>query len=407
MENENYTTTPIIQSEKQPQKNKKRSESCRYCFFCWLLSIFIWGFIILFLYYLLFEKKKRYEYLFINIPAYIIYFILELCSESNKYLCRKRKNKEIKLNELLESLFKAQPNVSVYCECSHTESEYVSDGDEGHYETSTVVSYSENVPIKYYSCRDVSGLFVLNVNEKNINKKAYIKLELNTEINFADTVSYKENEFVKMDLTIRNKNKDRNFSIKELRSINGMRKHYFLRLQDKEPKCFHYMWFLLFTILTFAEFYKIYNNSICIYQNFTIRKFVSTRYDLSSDEYTEKYEKFNPQIKIMDQHISYDPSTFTHVISKNKKPMPTEAEILECKIFEPKIPKYEIYSGSDIHRAGTIKDISYQDYKVNNIQYNNNLEKQTRNDNINIPLNILNNDISKEQNNNDDKKLLP
>ena len=61
MENENYTTTPIIQSEKQPQKNKKRSESCRYCFFCWLLSIFIWGFIILFLYYLLFEKKKRYE----------------------------------------------------------------------------------------------------------------------------------------------------------------------------------------------------------------------------------------------------------------------------------------------------------------------------------------------------------
>ena len=69
--------------------------------------------------------------------------------------------------------------------------------------------------------------------------------------------------------------------------------------------------------------------------------------------------------------------------------------------------KYEIYSGPDIHSTGTIKDISYQDYKVNNIQYNNNLENQKRNDNINIQLNIMNNDISKDQNNNDDKKLLP
>ena len=160
MENENYTTTPIIQSEKQPQKNKKRSESCRYSFFCWFFSIFIWVFIILFLYYLFFEKKKRFEYLIIDIPAYLVYLELEICSESNNFLCLKRENKEIKLNDLLESLFKVQPNVSVKCECYHTKSEYVSDGDDGHYETSTEVSYSENIPIKYYSCRDVSGLFV-------------------------------------------------------------------------------------------------------------------------------------------------------------------------------------------------------------------------------------------------------
>jgi len=66
-----------------------------------------------------------------------------------------------------------------------------------------------------------------------------------------------------MDLTIRNKNKDSCFSVKELGSINGMKKNYFLRLQDKEPKCFNYMCSLLFIILTFGEFYKIYSNSIC------------------------------------------------------------------------------------------------------------------------------------------------
>ena len=411
METESYTPQPFIQSEKQQQSKKKRAESCICILFCWLFSILLWVLLFLTVYTLLNKSKNKrrtnIDYRVLSILVYIIYFILELCSQSNKYLCRK--NKETKFQDLLESIFKAKPNVSISCECYHSESEYVSDAEDGHYESTNVTTYSETIPIKYYSCRDVSGLFVLNVNEKNINKKAYIELELNSEINYADTISYKENEIIKEDMKKRNEHRDSCFALRDNRDILGMKKHYFLRLQEKEPKCFNCFWFIFFTILTFAEFYKIYINSLCIFQKFKIRKLISTRYDLSTEEFNEKYDKFNPQINIINQTIPFNQNTFIHVLNENKKPMPTETEILECRIYESKIPKYEIYTEEDIGRAGTIKDISYEDYKEDQVKYNKNskLEKKANNNNITISLTTLPNDELNDQNHNDNNKLLP
>jgi hypothetical protein len=112
-----------------------------------------------------------------------------------------------------------------------------------------------------------------------------------------------------------------------------------------------------FTILSFGQLYKRYISSKCIYQNFTIRKLISTRYDLSDEEFSKKYEAFNPQINLINQHFTYEPNTYTYINDIYKKPPPTQMEIEGAKRFEMYIPKYEIYSKEeDIERAGTIKD---------------------------------------------------
>ena len=118
MKTESYTPEPFIQSEKQQQSKKKRAESCKYIFFCWLFSVLIWLLLFLTIYNLFIGSKAFKDYVGETILVYIIYIILELCSQSNKYLCRK--NKETKLQDLLESIFKAKPNVSISCECYHS-----------------------------------------------------------------------------------------------------------------------------------------------------------------------------------------------------------------------------------------------------------------------------------------------
>ena len=69
---------------------------------------------------------------------------------------------------------------------------------------------------------------------------------------------------------------------------------------------------MIFTIIPFAEFYKIYLNSSSLYKNFTIRKVVSSRNDLSSLEFNQKYDSFNPQIDLISKQIIFEPDTFIY-----------------------------------------------------------------------------------------------
>ena len=386
MENNNFTPAPLIQSQQQPQSDKKKSEPFCLSFFSWMFTIFTWIFLVFLIYIITpipdigsehCERDKFYpyeniceketlktelskKYIFIGIPIYVIYIAIELTSPTTQFLFRK--DNKTTLYELLGSLFQAKPTAYVSCSCYHFETRtYTTKDSDGNShietETITVTTYSETQPINYYSCRDVSGLFVLNLHEKQISKKAYIKLDVKEEINYADTVSYNDIDLIKQDMTRRNEHRDTHFSIYENRQL-GIKNRYFIKLLDKEPTCFSYRWFVLFTFLTVGQFYKRYVSSLSIYQNFTIRKLISTRYDLTSDEFNEKYEKFNPQINIMSQDLSYPLNMFTHLIIENQKPLPTEAEIEESKKYESMIPKYEINTEADVGRAGTVKDIA-------------------------------------------------
>ena len=56
MENNNFTPTPLIQSEKREQLDKKRSENYVLSFFCWFFTVLIWIYFIIIL-YLIFPFK--------------------------------------------------------------------------------------------------------------------------------------------------------------------------------------------------------------------------------------------------------------------------------------------------------------------------------------------------------------
>ena len=395
----NNFNKPLFQSETQPQSNRKRSEHCCLTIFCWLFSIGAWAFVAMLIYYFypfddieweVCDKRKacsRYSlkweistrYIYIGISIYVIYIILELCSPMTKYLCNKHSG--LGIHGKMGSFFQTRPTLTLKCECFHTETYTVtvtdSDGNEHEEErTHTVVTYRETYHIPYYCCRDVSGLFRLKADEKKLKKKAFVELELKEEINFAEPISYYDYIKEKNDFRARNEHRDVGFSMSEKIKIEGLIHHHLIPIRNNPPCFANFFWYLFSILLTFGQFYKLYINSLCIYQNFTIRKLISTRYDLSQGSFNDKYDKFIPQIDLITQQFMYEPNTYVYLAPGNKKPIPSNNELSNAQKYEYLIPKYEIYEGNDIYRAGTIKDnkdfISYND---NNNDNNNNTPK--------------------------------
>ena len=390
----NIAATPLIQSEQQPQSDKQKSEGCGISFVSWFFTVGSWCFIIMIILILLplpdsFESLQdeiSSIYIFIGLAFYVIYILVELFSPTGQYLCNIRNNSE-GIFSIFGSFFHSFPSIILKCECYHTETEtYTTTDSDGntHTETRTytVVTYRETLNFYYYTCRDISGLFVLNCDEQNISKKSYIKLELKEEINFADAVSYHEYVMLREDMRRRNEHRDESFSLYEIKKIEGLKHHHLIKFQNNDPACFGFCWFFIFTILTLGQFYKWYVSSKCIYQNFTLRKLISTRYNLSSEEFNEKYERFNPQLNLITQQFTYEPNTYNFIQDIYKRPLPTEMEIENAKIFEKFIPKYEIYSGNEVGRAGTIKDIpgftNFND--IQNLPKDNNTNNNNRAD---------------------------
>ena len=229
---------------------------------------------------------KNLSYLLIAV--YIVYLILEFCSSTSRYLRRKNSSEGIK-NKMGE-LYKAQPSIKFYAECYHYETEtYTVTNDEGEEEERTrsvkVISHRETKYFSYYSVRDISGLLNLNRDTAQIKRKSYIKLELKEEINFADSISISDYERQKSNFKITCKKLDTYMDFSEHWSLPGMTHHNLIKINDKEPCMANFFWYFIFTILTFGQFYKIYIASLCIYQNYKIRKIMSTRYNINSPKY--------------------------------------------------------------------------------------------------------------------------
>ena len=297
----------------------------------------------------------------------------------------------------MNEIIKTRPKFTLYCECFHFESEEYEDTDpEGNRVIKTRMvkkeSHIEDYAIPYYCCRDVSGLFVLNTDKAHLAKKTFIALDLKIEINFADALSYSDYISEKNSFKMRNEHSDTYFIMKEKKNIGDIKHHYLFNIRGKTPSCVSRFWFFLFTLLGLAEFYKLYFNSLCIYQYYTIRKLISSRYDLSNDENNAKYDRFNPQLNLINEQIIYEPNSYFFIKTDFNPKQPNELEIQNSKQYEHLIPKYEIYEGDDIARIGTIKDnpdfTNFFDGQVNEDNEKNN-ELKTENNLQDIPLNSI------------------
>ena len=363
--------SPLIQkpgqSVVQPQSSKTRAGNICFTIICWIITFTLWGYLGFITYYIYLtddedkDKAQLSSYGYSCLGIYILYLIVEFLSPTARYLIHKRSSEGIKAK--MGELFKARPSIKFYAECYHYETvHYTEKNEDGEEVEKTrqekVVTHRETEYFDYYSVRDISGLLNLNCDKAQIKRKCYIKLELKEEMNFADSISVADYEYQKDEFKDRNRRRDEYMDFSESWTLPGMTHHNLIKIGDYEPCTVNCFWYIIFTLFTLAQIYKWHVASFCIYQNYKIRKIMSTRYDLHSAEYDAQYSMFNPQINLITLKIDYEPAYYTYLNSSKKIKKPTDKELEKAKQYESKVPKYQIYTAADgdIQRTGTVKD---------------------------------------------------
>jgi hypothetical protein len=332
--------------------------------------------------------------LVILIIVYILYIIVEFCSPIFSFLCNKTDANGIQ--NQYGMLVQTPPVIEFYCECYHFEKSTVrynppkkggarksgkakksvgvkktgatsnrtaasnkrvggnrSGGRNTRTTTTTrrVVTHRETVSFPYYSARDVSGLFELKNSREEAMGKTYIKLELTPEINFADNLSYMDYEMFRTDVYNRNRSRDQYMIFRETRKVPGLNNYNFVCIRNEEPCGVNICMYIIFTIIPLAELYKCYINSYCLDQKFTIRKLISTRYDLNLDQ---QYVAFTPSINVPSQQYVFDPSQFSYINNQYQVHKPTQEEINRAAQYQNFIPNYQCVSYTSL-KDGQIK----------------------------------------------------
>ena len=83
-----------------------------------------------------------------------------------------------------------------------------------------------------------------------------------------------------------------------------------------------------------CELYKLYVESLCFSQSFTIKKAISMRYDLSHPLYEEKFAENIPSLNLITGQYFYKQNDYIklnpaerYYFSKDKEPIPKKNKI--------------------------------------------------------------------------------
>ena len=319
---------------------EKHIEKCQYFFLCWVFQTSSWVGVISYIIQFTFPEKEliisdyknldgvrvitrtslgnfTFSYFFIGPISYIIYIILEMNSVTHKYLENFSPNSTIKSK--IEHWIRLKPDISIEWDCYHYEDrEYTKTDSDGQEYTTTekekISKDSGTYKFYYYSCRDISGKFTL---ESNSCLNSYVFLNVSSSVELADegTVSdyNKELERIKS-----YSSKDTLFDLKEKKTINSLTKNQILLTNKCYSHFLNKCMFKYLTILCLAEFYKIFFYCMGSVQSFTVKKAVSTRKDLSDNEYSEKYDIQNPSIESVFGNTFYEPQMFIQILPEYK-----------------------------------------------------------------------------------------
>ena len=358
--------TPVQQS---PQDEGEENESCCLRVSCWIFQILVWVSIVGTVVSSIVSPDIGAVFAGSLGFCYLVYIILEFCSPTASYLCHKKTGSG--MYEKMGDLFRTHPDICFHCECYHRERVPVTERDSNgnthtSYREERVVTYRENFSIPYYSSRDVSGLFYLNCDKAYVQRKNFIKLRLKEEINFADGISFMDYEYYKRDFWMRNRFRDVYMDFHETRTVPGLHHYNLVNIGNENPCGVNFFFYFLSVIFTFCELYKKYVDSFCVNQSFTVRKFVSTRYDLNQPVYVEKYTPFIPNLNLITQQYNYQPNDYNYLNQNVQVDLPTAEELERAKQYDSKVPDYTISSGGGNIQAGVIVDNpSYSSYDYN------------------------------------------
>lgn len=292
---------------------------------------------------------------------YIICFIAQMLHPSFYYLLNR--HQELSIYEKMKQIFSSIPTITFHCECFHTEviiekTKNKKDSKKSETRrTQRVTTFRDNRQFMYYSVKDISGLFKLDIPSAYMNQKPFIKLYLDKEINFAEPISFADYKCQKEKFWSEHRMRDQQIEVTETRDIPNFSNYNLVKTGFSEPKYIGVFWYILFSIIPVTQLYRNYFDSLCFEQKFTIRKILSTRYNLNEAEYALKYNAFNPSLSLGNQKYYYDNQSTGYVFENVEVNYPSLEEINAAnREYEKNIPQYNIYdSGS---KAGVVKNMN-------------------------------------------------
>ena len=363
--NASFTENPPGMLDQGEQKD----DDFNWKLICWLIQVLDWILLSILIIVIILSS----EFIVIMSLAFgifhFIYILVEIFSPTGKYICHKSSGEG--MYEKMGRYFRTPPKIKFHCECYHNvEKKSIKTDKSGRVhqkiKTKKEVSYREDYEMPYYSERDVSGLFYLNCDKAIAKKKVYIKLKVKEEINFADAISIIDYQNEIDNFYARNRYRDAYLDFKEERFIPDLVHHNLIKLGKNEPFLSKYFFFILSTLLTLSELYKLYFDSLCISQIFKIRKLISTRYDLNQPVYQAKYEQFIPQIIIINQTFNYRPQDYNYLNNNYEVNLPTKEELERAQKYQDKVPDYQVSSGKGkIHEGVIIDNPNFSSFKAN------------------------------------------
>lgn len=319
-----------FQSKKRPQEKISRNENIVFTVFCWIFMIGTWllfvvPFYLWVSYGKIFMNDPKVQFnaansFFIGIISYIIHFILQLCSLCSNFSCFTIQDS---LKGKIESFFKDKPTFILSLKCYHYESEVERYVDEQGYTqertiTYKVYSFDGDKTVDYYSCRDVSGLFEISINEEDAKNIEYLILKIDYDITYYNDNSVNDFEILKED--VKNSCRDTYREIDEKIKFQEIQKNnvYIFKLNNNKKNCsINGCFFFILILIPFVEFYKLYIKSKCLFKHFTFIKLISMRTNLNN---VREPDIYNPQIKVNDQLYNISPSSYIYVNNSYKNP---------------------------------------------------------------------------------------
>lgn len=341
----------LIQSEILPQSKKKRSGTFRISFWNWTFQLNVWAGITLVILdrskILIINDNERVVLLIATGVNYLIYMIFEFCSPTCRYLFNKKHGD--KANLKMGVLFKTKPIIQWSGSAYHYETYTYTDIDANgytHTETRTIkeTTFRDSKNFSFLSHRDVSGLLLL----RNSKGKSFIKLNLDFEINFAESISYSNYIIEKNKFESWIASHDTYYYFKEKRFIPGLNKYNLVQISKSNPCFVNLFWFIFFTIIPLAQIYKYVVKSFCVYQNFVIRKLISTIYDLSDPKIAKQrnYEKLTPKLDLNDEVYNFTVNEYCETTPGGELNLPPEDEIRKAEEkYNQYIPNYQTTPG--------------------------------------------------------------
>lgn len=342
-----------MQNKENPgnkNQNEKKKITCKIVA-DWILQILVWVGGILLLYVDVYEYDSYLDsyyltgsFIFLIVFEGVIYWwyvVFQFCSPSFCYL-RHKKN-DIKLIKKLKEIFANPLRVEFICESYHFKTTiYSSTDSQGNASfsssTSKEVTRVASKFFDFYSSRDISGLFALNFDKSLVGDKFYIQLDLPTEVCFADAVTYNDYKKAKDEFFKENEGYDTFTELTEVNHIEGLYAFNMINIVENNNPCgISAFWYAFFVIIGFAEIYKFYVKTRCIYKTFTIKKLVSTRYSLNTEECDNKYNQFNPSISFGQENIQIPSNKISSVSEEIELSLPSQEEIESSQQYNDKV----------------------------------------------------------------------